>query len=144
MPSTPEPSSQTLIVNDHNDRGGDPVSPYYAGQEIGCYMPHRGDFAVVYMTSSQNVFSDTCALQEPINGAECIISDLELEPDEEDDKLMSGGCGFSHMHAPYMCYLWTALKLAAVRMYCEKVKQRAFRKWSARLWLDGRYCCPVN
>ena len=43
--TTPVPSP-SLLVNNPNDRGG-PIAPYYSGQEIGCYMPHRGDFAVV-------------------------------------------------------------------------------------------------
>lgn len=29
-----------------------------------------------------------------MNDAEGIISDLELEPDEEEDELIIGGCGF--------------------------------------------------
>jgi hypothetical protein len=57
-----------------------------------------------------------------MNGAELIISDLELEPDEDDDELM------------------TAMKLAAVKMYCEKVKQRAFQKCLVREYglIDSR------
>ena len=35
------------LINDPNERGDTPVPPYYSGQEIGCYMPHRGDFSVV-------------------------------------------------------------------------------------------------
>ena len=33
-----------------------------------------------------------------MNDAEGIISNLELEPDEDEDELMIGGCGFRCVH----------------------------------------------
>jgi hypothetical protein len=71
--ATPQPS-QSELISSVNNRGEDPVPPYYWGVEIGCYMPHRGDFAV-----------------EPMNSAEWLISDLEYDADNEDgDDLMTG------------------------------------------------------
>ena len=78
-----------------------------------------------------------------MDGAEGIVSDLELEPDEDEDELMIGGCGFAdivtHTHTHR-----AALKLAAVRVYCGKVQQRAFRKWSANWWIGWRVNCPIE
>ena len=42
--SCPEPCPPLITASDNRDC---PIPPYCSGQEIGCYMPHRGDFAVV-------------------------------------------------------------------------------------------------
>lgn len=45
----PQPSTSQLISSLDN-RDNNPVPPYYGGEEIGCYMPHRGDFSVVSLS----------------------------------------------------------------------------------------------